>query len=227
MAAYTNMPREINWIRIREQSGSSWTRQITHRFRKQIHLLTTSMTVTDEEDSISPISVAEPTWCCGHYWPIVPAPGDRWWWLWSNWWNEDWQGKLKYSEKTCPSATLSTTNPTRPEPGSNPGRRGGKPATNRVSYGEAAYRRYYWGNVHFSHISNQDLIRVFRACHGNSQVHDSGSTEILTLSETEVDSACGKYITPGWHPAEIRRRLDQVRQRTHARTQQTATYRFN
>jgi hypothetical protein len=29
--------------------------------------------------------------------------------LWSNWWNEDWQGKPKYSEKTCPSATLSTT----------------------------------------------------------------------------------------------------------------------
>jgi hypothetical protein len=28
------------------------------------------------------------------------------------WWNEDWQGKPKYSEKTRPSATLSTTNPT-------------------------------------------------------------------------------------------------------------------
>jgi hypothetical protein len=27
-------------------------------------------------------------------------------------WNEDWQGKPKYSEKTCPGATLSTTNPT-------------------------------------------------------------------------------------------------------------------
>jgi hypothetical protein len=49
---------------------------------------------------------------CGHYWPIVPAPDDRWWWLWRNWWNEDWQGKPKYSEETCPSATLSTTNPT-------------------------------------------------------------------------------------------------------------------
>jgi hypothetical protein len=47
--------------------------------------------------------------------------------LWSNWWwNEDWQGKPKYSEKTCPSATLSTTNPTRTDPESNPGHRGGK-----------------------------------------------------------------------------------------------------
>jgi hypothetical protein len=33
---------------------------------------------------------------CGHFWPIVPAPDDRWGWLWSNWW------KPKYSEKTCP-----------------------------------------------------------------------------------------------------------------------------
>jgi hypothetical protein len=32
--------------------------------------------------------------------------------FWSNWWNENWQGKPKYSEKTYPSATLSTTNPT-------------------------------------------------------------------------------------------------------------------
>jgi hypothetical protein len=63
---------------------------------------------------------------CGHFWPIVPAPDDGWGWLWSNWWNEDWQGKPKYSEETCPSATLSTTNPTWPDPGLNPGRRDGK-----------------------------------------------------------------------------------------------------
>jgi hypothetical protein len=23
---------------------------------------------------------------CGHFWPIVPAPDDRWGWLWSSWW---------------------------------------------------------------------------------------------------------------------------------------------
>jgi hypothetical protein len=34
-------------------------------------------------------------------------------------------------------ATLSTTNPTLLDPGLNPGRRGGKPATNRLSYGAA------------------------------------------------------------------------------------------
>jgi hypothetical protein len=45
------------------------------------------------------------------YWPILPVRGDC----------EDgevggmkcgWQGKPKYSEKTCPGAILSTTNPT-------------------------------------------------------------------------------------------------------------------
>jgi hypothetical protein len=38
------------------------------------------------------------------------CPG--WSWGWRSWWNERfWQGKPKYSEKTYPDATLSTTNP--------------------------------------------------------------------------------------------------------------------
>jgi hypothetical protein len=77
-----------------------------------------------------------------HYWRIVPAPDDRWWWLLSIWWNEDWQGKPRYSEETCPRVTVSTTNPTWPYSGSNPGRRGGKPATNRLSYGAAFFSFY-------------------------------------------------------------------------------------
>jgi hypothetical protein len=39
--------------------------------------------------------------------------------------------------KTCPSATLSTTNPTRTDPGSNLGLRGERPATNRLSHDTA------------------------------------------------------------------------------------------
>jgi hypothetical protein len=39
--------------------------------------------------------------------------------------------------KTCPSATLSTTNPTCTGAGSNPGLRGERPATNRLSHGTA------------------------------------------------------------------------------------------
>jgi hypothetical protein len=36
--------------------------------------------------------------------------------------------------KICPSATLSTTNPTWTDPGSNPDLRGGMPATNRLGH---------------------------------------------------------------------------------------------
>jgi hypothetical protein len=46
----------------------------------------------------------------GHWMAYCTCPG--WLWICSCWWNEDWQGKPKYSEKTCPSATWSTTNPT-------------------------------------------------------------------------------------------------------------------
>jgi hypothetical protein len=42
-------------------------------------------------------------------WPIVPA---RVIMRLEIWWNDDWQEKPKYSEKTYPNATLSTTNPT-------------------------------------------------------------------------------------------------------------------
>jgi hypothetical protein len=41
-------------------------------------------------------------------------------------------------KKTCPRVTLSTTNFTWPDLGSNPFRRGGKPATNSLSYGTAS-----------------------------------------------------------------------------------------
>jgi hypothetical protein len=72
---------------------------------------------------------------CGHQWPIVPAPGDY----------DDGEiggmigrGNRSTSEITCPSTALSTTNPTCC-PDANKGRRGGKPATNRLSYGTALF----------------------------------------------------------------------------------------
>jgi hypothetical protein len=79
----------------------------------------------------------------GHLLAYCTCPG--WLWGWRIWWNE-WQGKPNYSEKTCPGATLSTTYPTWPGPGLNPGRRGGKPATNRFSYG-AAFSRWLLSNT--------------------------------------------------------------------------------
>jgi hypothetical protein len=71
-------------------------------------------------------------------WPILTAPDGRRW-MWSSRWNENWQRKPKYYEKTRPSATLSTTDPTWYALGSNQGRRSGKPTTNRLSYGTASW----------------------------------------------------------------------------------------
>jgi hypothetical protein len=65
--------------------------------------------------------------------------------LWSNCWSEDWQGKPKYSEKTCPSATLSHHKSHMPRSGFEPpDRSGGKPATNRLSYGAALTCNLLW-----------------------------------------------------------------------------------
>jgi hypothetical protein len=52
-------------------------------------------------------------------------------------WNEIDRGKPTTRRKTCPSATLSNTNLTWTDPRSNPGLRGDKPATNRLSRGTA------------------------------------------------------------------------------------------
>jgi hypothetical protein len=67
--------------------------------------------------------------------PIVPAPVDQ---DDGQFEGNGCQVKPKYSEKTCPSAALPTTNPTCC-PDANPGRRGGKPATNRLYYGTALH----------------------------------------------------------------------------------------
>jgi hypothetical protein len=49
----------------------------------------------------------------GHQLAYCTCPG--WLWGWWIWWNDDWHGKSKYSEKTCFSATLSIKNPTCPD----------------------------------------------------------------------------------------------------------------
>jgi hypothetical protein len=54
--------------------------------------------------------------------------------------------------KTCPSATLSTNDPTWIDPGANPGLRGERPATNHLSHG-TAQKLCYWPLLSFlSHM---------------------------------------------------------------------------
>jgi hypothetical protein len=61
----------------------------------------------------------------------------------------------------CPSQ-----NPTRPDPGLNPGRRGGKPATNPLSYGAAGpysytvYNRRCWLMARYVMKNIQDFQKV-------------------------------------------------------------------
>jgi hypothetical protein len=50
-----------------------------------------------------------------------------------NWWNDDWHGKPKYSEN-LPECRFVHHKPYMLCPDSNPGRRGGKSAANRLSY---------------------------------------------------------------------------------------------
>jgi hypothetical protein len=63
--------------------------------------------------------------------------------------------------KTCPSATLSTTNPTWIDPGSNPGLRGERPGTNRLSHGTAW--QYYYRRKHINAVnqSSHKCTQVF------------------------------------------------------------------
>jgi hypothetical protein len=75
---------------------------------------------------LSPLGMSATTW------PLAPNPDDRRL-VWSSRWNDNRQGKPKYSEKTCLSATLSTTNPIWRYLGSNPDRLVGNTATNRLN----------------------------------------------------------------------------------------------
>jgi hypothetical protein len=136
----------VNCIcRVGSIGGLLWTRQWTVGFRSGQYYIASQLTdifafysffflVSWVGVRLSPLGKSATNW------PIVLAPDDRCW-MWSLRWNENWQEKPKYSEKTCPSATLSTTNPSWPDPGLNPGRRRGKPATNCLNYGTALPRR--------------------------------------------------------------------------------------
>jgi hypothetical protein len=93
-------------------------------------------------------------------WPIVPAPDDRRF-MWSSRCNENWQEKPKYSEKTCPSANLSTTNPTWPEPGLNPGSHGGKPELWHGRSEDLVSSLTSWLRYLIVVLLKYDVIRIF------------------------------------------------------------------
>jgi hypothetical protein len=60
--------------------------------------------------------------------------------------------------KTCPSATLSTTNPTWTNSGSNPVLLGERPVTNRISHGTAYGNRRFYIVVSYMQVNNIGAI---------------------------------------------------------------------
>jgi hypothetical protein len=60
--------------------------------------------------------------------------------------------------KTCPSATLSTTNPTWTDPGSNPGLRDGRPATNCLRHDTAIKSMLMYSELIFVCVCSSDYF---------------------------------------------------------------------
>jgi hypothetical protein len=86
------------------------------------------------------------SWCYGRI-TVLRLLVQPLWWGWAvfyqvlqvmeHQWNEIDRGKPTTRRKISPSATLSTTNLTWTDPGSNPGLSGERLATNRLSHGTA------------------------------------------------------------------------------------------
>jgi hypothetical protein len=71
---------------------------------------------------------------CGHRLACCSSPR---WWVWRATVEKYWQESLRTRRKTCPSATLSTTNSTWSDSGAKPGLLVERPATNLLSHGTA------------------------------------------------------------------------------------------
>jgi hypothetical protein len=123
------------------------------------------------------------TWHVGH----LPAPGD--YVDGEFWWKENWQGKPKYSDKTYPSATLSTTNPTWPDPGVS----AFPPTTLQVPHS-----CQYFGNILAEKFVswNQYMIKCTNFCRATCwkctcAVHDHSN--VISLEARELNGIYCSY----------------------------------
>jgi hypothetical protein len=142
-------------------------------WRRRQHFLYSCIASSSHGVRLSPLGTAATVLL------IVPAPDYWWWWLWSNQWSANWQGKPKYSEETCISDILSTKNPTWFDPGSKPGRRVGKPASNRLSYGTAF-------------LQTNNFLRTFVPC----TVNPKGIYILQKTRPIFIPEPCMKCISP-------------------------------
>jgi hypothetical protein len=97
-------------------------------------------------------------------------------------WNEIYRGKPTTRRKTCPSVTLSTKNPTWTDPGSNPGLRSGRPATDHLSHGTALRGCYFT-----TKIPNEYNLQLYWSLPGPF----TASRLQFTSSDTCSKASCG------------------------------------
>jgi hypothetical protein len=104
---------------------------------------------------------------CGQLLAYCTCPG--WLWGWRIWWNEMWlAGETEVFGETLPQRHFVHHKSHLPDLGANPGCSGGKPATNRLSYGAAQitdflqdYRLGQWNP--FDKIWNTFFRKYFNA----------------------------------------------------------------
>jgi hypothetical protein len=107
--------------------------------------------------------------------------------------------ELKYSEKTCPSAALSTTNPICC-PDAKPGHCGGKPASNRLCYSTA------WKGSWYQYVISGDKSRF------HVSVVDQWHTGKIKRQGGEINYIY-IYIYKQWKSWHIHKRNAYARQR--------------
>jgi hypothetical protein len=93
----------------------------------------------------------------------------------------------------------SSQNPTWPDPGLNPGRRGGKPGTNRLSYGVAvSLIKFEWNTSCYLRLKHSQYASLLNTCHLYvSTLHACASTvKFLSLTRT-----CNERVVEALHIA--------------------------
>jgi hypothetical protein len=167
-------------------------------------------------------------WVWSPYWvhsalrPLLAyciCPG--WLWEWRSWWYERfWKGKPKYSEKACPDATLSTTNPTcqtrartraaavRSQwlTASAMARPSQKPALERSSLSGTwqckitdgamsdEYSRFTW-SIWFPEKPNSSLPRIIKMCHSQMLMWKYCSSPYIEKPAWQRQHTASKNLT--------------------------------
>jgi hypothetical protein len=99
--------------------------------------------------------------------------------------------------KTCPRATMSTTNPTWTDPGSNPGLRGERPATNRLSHGTALYISYRLAQSALClSRGTQQCYKWLHVCIINTMARRSRNTHWLRVGQCVFLNVFARLWTP-------------------------------